>query len=270
MLIVDKSKFSRWFNRNTINELLRQELSEEIIGKIQKSELLYKELECNYRNEFFYKNTLFNKLLLGRYSLNTSLAMSEIEINKSKADFALINKKNSFVVEIKTDLDTLDKLIYQIEDYYKVFSKVYVLTSENYYYQVYRLIRETNVGLMVLTSKNTISIKKKAMEDYSKLSYENLFQLLRKAEYQNLIEEYFKELPEIKPIFKYGVYLEKFKTIELKEAQNLVFKRLLRRINAFDVEFLYKVPLELRWLVYQSKLNEKNFKRLLNNLKGEI
>ena len=74
------------------------------------SELLseiYKELQSNYRNEYFYKNTLLNKLLLGIHSINTTTALTEIPIAKSKADFILINGK-AVVYEIKTELDNFD------------------------------------------------------------------------------------------------------------------------------------------------------------------
>ncbi len=43
---------------------------------------IYSELQDNYRNEYFYKNTLLNKLLLGVHSLNTTVALTEVPINK--------------------------------------------------------------------------------------------------------------------------------------------------------------------------------------------
>lgn len=54
---------------------------------------IYCKLEDNYRNEYFYKNTLLNKLLLGVHSVNTTTALTEVTIAKSKADFVLINGK---------------------------------------------------------------------------------------------------------------------------------------------------------------------------------
>lgn len=54
---------------------------------------IYCELKNNYRNEYFYKNTLLNKLLLGVHSVNTTTALTEMAIAKSKADFVLINGK---------------------------------------------------------------------------------------------------------------------------------------------------------------------------------
>lgn len=52
---------------------------------------LYHYLKKQYRNEYYYKNTLLNKILLGSHSLNTTVALSEIPVNKSKADIVLVN-----------------------------------------------------------------------------------------------------------------------------------------------------------------------------------
>ena len=56
-------------------------------------ERLYKQLLRHYRNEYVYKNTLFNKLVLGTHSLNTTSAIVELPIVDSIADFILFNGK---------------------------------------------------------------------------------------------------------------------------------------------------------------------------------
>ena len=66
-------------------------------------ERLYKQLLRHYRNEYVYKNTLFNKLVLGIHSLNTTSAIVELPIVDSIADFILFNGK-AVVYEIKTEL----------------------------------------------------------------------------------------------------------------------------------------------------------------------
>ena len=38
----------------------------------------YEQLSKDYRNEYFYKNTLLNKILLGRHSMKTSAALREL------------------------------------------------------------------------------------------------------------------------------------------------------------------------------------------------
>ena len=88
---------------------------------------VYNVLKDEYRNEYYYKNTLLNKLLLGVHSINTTTALTEIPIAKSKADFVLINGK-AVVYEIKTELDNFDRLESQISDYYKAFDHVAVGT----------------------------------------------------------------------------------------------------------------------------------------------
>jgi len=68
-------------------------------------ESLYKVLTDNYRSEYVYKNTLFNKLLLGKHNLNTTSALVELPIGDSIADFVLFNG-SATVYEIKTELDS--------------------------------------------------------------------------------------------------------------------------------------------------------------------
>ena len=61
--------------------------------------------------------------------MNTTTALTEIPIAKSKADFVLINGK-AVVYEIKTELDNFDRLENQINDYYKAFDHVAVVTCK--------------------------------------------------------------------------------------------------------------------------------------------
>src|SRR5690606_1479046 len=141
---------------------------------IEIIEELYHYLQKNYRNEYFYKNTLFNKNIIGKHSLHTTTALTEVPIHKSKADFIKINGK-AIVYEIKTELDSLERLEQQLADYYKAFTNIYVITSESNEEKVGKMLTGTNVGLMVLTKRNQFSERKKAMEDYSLLDKEVMF-----------------------------------------------------------------------------------------------
>ena len=59
----------------------------ELISKI------YGIMSKSYRNEYFYKNTLLNELLIEKHNVSTTTALTQIPIGKSKADFILINGK---------------------------------------------------------------------------------------------------------------------------------------------------------------------------------
>ena len=130
------------FTKNTLNKWISLEKSDiyaitikrfvkDAEGKTNKELIsdIYTKMKTDYRNEYYYKNTLLNKLLIGKHSVNTTSALTEVNINKSKADFVLINGK-AVVYEIKTELDNLDRLECQIMDYYKAFNHVAVLTYE--------------------------------------------------------------------------------------------------------------------------------------------
>lgn len=89
---------------------------------------IYAHLDKQQRNEYFYMNTLLNKLLCGIHNVNTTSAFSQVRIGHSIADFVMINGEGR-VYEIKSDLDNFDRLYDQLRDYYCAFSKVSVLAS---------------------------------------------------------------------------------------------------------------------------------------------
>jgi len=113
---------NRFFTRNTFKQVIDDGESPAYIAAIRRyivdpaektngeciSEI-YQYLKKEYQNEYFYKNTLLNKLLLGIHSPRTTTALTEVPVGNSKADFILLNGK-AVVYEIKTELDTFDRL----------------------------------------------------------------------------------------------------------------------------------------------------------------
>ncbi|MFT4414519.1 sce7726 family protein [Fredinandcohnia humi] len=249
-----------------LNALFTKEFTAEaFIDEINKN---YKFLTKDYRNEFFYKNTLFNKLVLGKYSVNTTSAFSEVVVGKSKADFVLINNSKGMVFEIKTDLDNLDRLVYQLDDYSNAFSELYVVTSERNYYPVYKVVKESNpaVGIIVLTDNVSLSVKKKAIKNDGNLNHEVLFKLLRKKEYEQVLLSKFESLPEVKPVLYFKTSLQWFKTINITEAQKLVFDQLRKRIDTEGYHLLKELPIPIRWLVYTGNFNYKELYEISEKL----
>lgn len=211
---------------------------------------IYRFMSKSYRNEYFYQNTLLNKLLLGRHSVNTTTALTQIPICKSKADFILINGK-AVVYEIKTELDTFDRLDTQLRDYFKAFNHVCVVTSESQYAHAVDLLQETSVGIYVLTLQNTISTKlrKEPEENNSQLDYTAIFKILHKREYESILLQYFGELPVTSQVFYYGECLKKFSQIPIKHAYEMSIKQLKKR-NRIRVSEFEKMPYELKSLIY--------------------
>lgn len=268
-----KFKLNKIFSRNTIRNVLELGPSylETINVKIKPGNLTIKEyindlylyLEKNYRNEYFYKNTILNKKLLGTYSVNTTVALSEVVVNKSKADLILINGK-AVVYEIKTEYDNFSRLLNQLNDYYKAFKEVYVVTSEEQEGSLQNLLRESNAGIIVLTKRKTLSIRKKATLQDDLLDYTSMFRMLRKREFESLLKNYYGKLPSVKPVFYYEACFEWFQKIDKLEVYELMINQLKKR-NIKAKSLFKKTPNALRSLTYFEDLSESEY-ALLNNV----
>ncbi|WP_267890519.1 sce7726 family protein [Paenibacillus bouchesdurhonensis] len=84
------------------------------------------------------------------------------------------------VYEIKTELDSLDRLSTQINDYYAAFNHVCLVTCESNFSKVSSILHNSNVGICILTDRNTISTRKYPLEDNSLLSHKATFGNLKK------------------------------------------------------------------------------------------
>ena len=223
---------------------------------------IYCELKNNYRNEYFYKNTLLNKLLLGVHSINTTTALTEVPIAKSKADFVLINGK-AVVYEIKTELDNLERLSSQIDDYYKAFDHVAVVTFEKNLLQLQKVLDSIDkpVGIYVLRKNGKLGTIHKPQRYIEDLNKEIIFKLLRKYEYENIITNYYGYLPEVSQFKYYTACKQLFLEIPLEESYLYVLKNLKKRMQLEKQEFV-KVPYELKFLAYFMELKYDDYQKL--------
>lgn len=270
---------NRMFTRTTFSQLIDKNNKACYLGIINKyiediklksnGEIiteLYKFMEKEYRNEYFYKNTLFNKLVLGRHSLRTTKALTEVPIGKSKADFITINNK-AIVYEIKTDLDTFERLDTQLSDYYKAFTSVSVVTCEKNYERIYEMLKDSKVGICILTEKNTLSVRKKPLEEYSYLDYTVIFKILRKYEFENILLSYYGKLPQVTPAFYYDECIKLFRDIDINLAYKYLISELKKRIYIEEENFKRYIPYELRFLAYFSEYRENDYVKLGEFLK---
>lgn len=271
---------NRVFTRNTFKELIEYNCNETyatairryIVDPEQKSNRqliseMYQVLNKSYRNEYYYKNTLLNKLLLGVYSPKTTTALTEVPISKSKADFILINGK-AVVYEIKTELDNFERLESQIYDYYKAFSYVAVVTSESNHAAIQKRLEGTPVGIYLLTRRNKLSEKKKPLEFTAQLNRETMFKVLRKSEYEAIIRYHYKKIPLVSQFVYYRCCKKLFCEIDLVMAYKLFLDALKKR-TYIDIELYTSVPYELRFLMYFSSNTLEHYRKLDKFLEGK-
>ena len=223
---------------------------------------LYKYMFKNHRNEYFYKNTLINKILLGIHSVNTTTALREIPISENILDLLLINGVGR-VYEIKTELDNLTRLPQQLEAYYQAFSYVNVVTDESHFKDVSKLLEDKPTGIILLTKRGSLHVEKKALEYNGVLNSRILFNILRKYEFENIINEVFGQLPQVNQSKYYDACFELLSKLDVKEFQWYVLRELKKRsnINSQNLSAFGTIPKEIKSLVYFSKYRPTDFEK---------
>lgn len=236
-------------NNSTFSYVIKKYISnpnektyEELIRKI------YTYMGQEYRTEYYYKNTMLNKLVLNLNKYKSTIALTEIPISKSKADFIIINRKG-IVYEIKTELDNLERINSQINDYYKAFTNVVIVTYSDNIKKIESNI-PTYVGIMILTKRNALKMVRRPKETVALLDYETIFKLLRKAEFENIIVKYKMDLPICSQFKYYRECLNLIRCINIETLQKELLIQLKRRIRVGNAEASLKVASEIRFLIY--------------------
>ena len=223
---------------------------------------IYHFMDCEYRNEYFYKNTILNQLLIKKHDLYNTAALTEIPIGDSKADFIMINGRG-VVYEIKTDLDNLIRLENQIKDYYKVFSYVYVVVGNKQLQHVKQFLKDQKVGIYELTASGKLICRKKASYNKENLLYQTMFQVLRKREFESILLKHFHKLPEVNNFQYYRECLKWLERINIITLQKDVMQCLkARTLMLVENKLEEKVPYELRFYAYFSKKVDSDYQEI--------
>jgi hypothetical protein len=262
---------NRIFSQNVINDLLKtgsNEVFDYVVSRFVNDpnskthgELfseIYSHLGRENRNEYYYTNTLLNKLLIGIHNVNTTTALAQIRIGRHIADFIMING-DAYLYEIKSDLDNFSRLADQLKDYYQAFSYVSVLASNHDLEKVERVLSllgnmGNSVGIYVLSNNGTIFSKtffRKPELFVDCLDHTSIFKLLRKHEYENVIRQTYSDVPKVAPVYFFRACLNKFQEIPILDAQKLALRELKKRNKISKVDF-DSIQNELKSVVYFS------------------
>lgn len=231
---------------------------------------IYKYMGKEYRSEYFYKNIMLNKLLMKKHDYKKTIVLTELPIASSKADFIMINGRG-VVYEIKTELDNLERLNSQIEDYYKAFKEVIIVTYENNVDKVIEIVPD-EVGIMVLTKREALKTvrKSKVVKDF--LDINIIFEILRKYEFEEIIKKQGWNLPEVSQFIYYKECRKLISRINVEVLQKEMLLQLKKRMKIEVVEFSMGMPEELRFLSYSDektlKYGEEAKQNLLCNYGG--
>lgn len=230
---------------------------------------IYRFLCCQYRCEYIYKNTLANNILLSRHSLKSSMLLSEFRVENSKVDLVIINGTSN-AYEIKTELDSLDRLQKQVNTYKKFFDKVFIVTHEK---NVYRILKEISehIGILVLSKKNSLSVVREAVSNKQKIVPSAVFDSLTKKEYTSIIKYKFGFIPDVPNTKIYNDCKQLFCSLDPREVHSLALQALrTRNIDTCQQELVSNAPKSLKFLCMLNKLTNRECSILSKVLFSDI
>lgn len=225
---------------------------------------IYHYMNSSYRNEYFFKNTILNQLLIKKHDLYNTVALTELPIADSKADFIMINGRG-IVYEIKTDLDNLNRLENQVSDYYKAFKYVNVVVGYKQFEKVRDVLSDSKVGIFVMCKSGNLQCRKVAKCYDKELSHETMFRILRKKEFESILLKHYGKLPEVNNFQYYRECLKWASKINIKTFQREMLQCLKQRMQlVVEDTFEEKTPYELRFYAYFTKENS-NQSQIIND-----
>ncbi len=227
----------------------------------------YSILSDCYRVEYFYKNTILNELLTKKqFTQDSVVVFNEFKINKSIADVVYINGKNR-AYEIKTELDSPERLHNQIADYKKMFSEINIVTHISLYEKYKQLLNDHTIGIYVLDEGLKIQIKRQATADNTKLDLEVMLKTLRKKEIISLVYDLTNVNIQTSNILFFDECLSILEVCEIFEVQLRVFYYLKKRgINEKDMLLDVKTMKELKYLCLSMGFVKRDYETLYSFL----
>ena len=189
-------------------------------------DFFYHLLFSHYRCEYIYKNAIA-RLYLAQEDVQNSLLTSELRVGESRSDVVILNG-TSTVYEIKSEYDSFERLDGQIADYRKVFDYIVVVTTQEKAELVGDQVPES-VGVMSLTGQRKLDVWREPSSNKENVDPGTVFDCMRQAEFCEVVENEFGEVPKVPNSRIYREAKELFCQIEPSKAHDLMVKQLRRR-----------------------------------------
>ena len=205
----------------------------------------YQLLFEQYRCEYVYKNAIATKIFLSRHSLQNSLMTDEIRSASSRGDVAILNG-TSTIYEIKSQLDSFERLDGQLADYKKVFDRIYVVTTEKKAVAALQLL-EPSFGIVALRNDGTLSTLRESPSNKHLTEPAAIFDCMRQAEYCQAIVQAFGYVPQIPNSQLYRHLKAMFCSLSPSVAHDLMVEQIKRRGKKRPfVELIESAPMCLK------------------------
>ncbi len=194
------------------------------------------------------------------------ISVFEMNVGTSRLDYARING-HSYAYEIKTELDSLEKLTKQIEDYSKVFEYVNVITHPCYFEKVKKLVPDycgiltynpqPNDCKFYARQKRTLNNSYNQKSQLSIMTLRELDSLLKKHGFKNeFTDRKSREETLLVQLSKEQINKD-FKLIVKKRFEKR-WKHLcvnFEKIQPIDMQSFFKSLVNPKWVYYKNSSN---------------
>jgi hypothetical protein len=217
----------------------------------------YRRIRDNYPSEYVYKNEILHQLVLKNHQLSETVLFEEFPCYSSQADLLVVNGKST-VYEIKTELDTLNRLSEQIRSYTQVFECVNVVTASKNVSKIRSQLPEASVGIIVYDSdQRSFTVDREASPNTALLAPEKIFGTLRMEEYKKVILSEFGFLPEVNNTQIYRACEALFTTLPIQKQIDHVKDALKRRtLSQGQVNLFKSLPSALSGLLLTRRFSK--------------
>lgn len=188
------------------------------------------------RHEYIYKAALTHKVLLGGHSLRTASMLTEFRVGERKVDLAILNGTAS-AYEVKSERDSLSRLVKQLAAYSQVFAKVYVIAAESHVGAVLDVAPE-HVGLLRLNTRHQISSVRQATDRTDQTLPAAIFDSIRIHEARMILLASGVPVPEVPNTVRHSVLRELFGKLKPRDAHQGMVKVLKRTRNLLPLSSL--------------------------------
>ena len=169
-------------------------------------------------------------------------------------------------MEIKTEYDSPERLFPQINEYRKSFLNVVIVTHDTVvdkYKSFLSIHNLSNIGLLALTTRNTLATIIEPSEDSFYLDITYMFKCLRKNEYSALIKKYFSYLPDVPNTKLFRECLKLAQKIDKKKFHDFMFSYLKKRtIKEKNAVSSHKTPTFLKHISICSNFKKEDLEKL--------
>lgn len=178
------------------------------------------------RDEYVYRAALTHKVLMGTHSLKTACMLNEFRAGTCKADLVILNG-TATVYEIKSERDSLSRLANQVENYKKVFAKVYVIASGNHVRGVLETVPE-DIGVLKLSSRYQISTVRDVEDRPDRICPGTVFESLRSAEAAAILKSLGVRPPDVPNTQRHAAMRDCFQRLDPTDV-HIAMVRTLKR-----------------------------------------